>query len=150
MKDFKLLRLFSSFFHKFGCYRCINQIISAMYTFSFERLEVWKKSRLLTKKIYVNSQKFPDDEKFGLTGQLRRAIISVCSNIAEGSSRKSKKEQIHFYGIAFSSLMESLNQLIISNDLEYLSNDLLEEFRMDIHVISLMLNNLSNSLNKKS
>jgi four helix bundle protein len=121
-----------------------------MYTFSFERLEVWKKSRLLTKKIYINSQKFPDDEKFGLTGQLRRAIISVCSNIAEGSSRKSKKEQIHFYGIAFSSLMESLNQLIISNDLEYLSNDLLEEFRTDIHVISLMLNNLSNSLNKKS
>ncbi len=63
-----------------------------MYTFSFERLDVWKKSRLLTKEVYSLTKKFPDDEKFGITNQLRRAVISVCSNIAEGSSRKSKKD----------------------------------------------------------
>lgn len=113
-----------------------------MYDFGFERLEVWIKSRLLTKKIYQVTQEFPDYEKFGMVSQLRRAVISVCSNIAEGSSRKSKKDQAHFYNIAFSSLMETLNQLIISNDLDYLDSKVLAEYRNDIHTISLMLNNL--------
>jgi len=113
-----------------------------MYTFSFERLEVWIKSRLLTKKIYCLTQNFPDSEKFGLVSQVRRAVISVCSNLAEGSSRKSKKDQSHFYNIAFSSLMETLNQLIISNDLEFLDSQSLAEIRNEIHTISLMLNRL--------
>jgi four helix bundle protein len=117
-----------------------------MYTFSFERLEVWKKSRFLSKNIYKLTANFPDSEKFGLVNQLRRAIISVCSNIAEGSSRKSKKDQAHFYNMAFSSLMESLNQLIISNDLEYLDSQQLADVRTEIHIISLMLNKLCNSL----
>ena len=120
-----------------------------MYTFSFERLEVWNKSRLLTKKIYNKTQNFPDSEKFGMISQLRRAIISVCSNIAEGSSRKSKKDQSHFYNIAFSSLMEVLNQLIISNDLDFLEAQVLSEFRNDIHTISLMLNRLISYTNSK-
>ena len=120
-----------------------------MYTFSFERLEVWNKSRLLTKKIYMLTQDFPEYEKFGMTGQLRRAIISVCSNLAEGSSRKSKKDQAHFYNIAFSSLMETLNQIIISKDLEYLDDNILLELRNDIHTISLMINNLTNYTNRK-
>ena len=117
-----------------------------MYTFSFERLEVWNKSRLLTKKIYRLTQSFPENEKFGLTSQIRRAIISVCSNLAEGSSRKSKKDQSHFYNIAFSSLMEALNQLIISNDLGFLDSQSLEESREEIHFISRLLNGLCNSL----
>jgi four helix bundle protein len=117
-----------------------------MYTFSFERLEVWNKSRFLTKKIYQVTGEFSESEKFGIANQLRRAMISVCSNIAEGSSRKSKKDQIHFYNMAFSSLMESLNQLIISNDLVFINKESLLDIRNDIHVISLMLNNLCNSL----
>ena len=117
-----------------------------MYTFSFERLEVWKRSRLLTKNIYYQTREFPDSEKFGIVSQLRRAAISVCSNIAEGSSRKSKKDQSHFYNLAYSSLMESLNQLIISNDLEYLETNVLSELRSEIHTISIMLNGLCNSL----
>jgi four helix bundle protein len=116
-----------------------------MYTFSFERLEVWIKSRFLTKKIYNITRDFPDSERFGLISQLRRAVISVCSNLAEGSSRKSKKDQSHFYSIAFSSLMETLNQLIICNDLEYLDLSALEELRSEICTISLMLNSLTNS-----
>jgi len=116
-----------------------------MYTFSFERLEVWNKSRLLTKRIYLTTKSFPESEKFGIVSQLRRAVISICSNIAEGSSRKSKKDQAHFYNIAFSSLMETLNQLIISNDIEYIDDNNMTELRKDIHVISLMLNNLCNS-----
>jgi four helix bundle protein len=113
-----------------------------MYTFSFERLEVWNKSRLLTKNIYNLTSKFPDAEKFGIISQIRRAVISVCSNIAEGSSRKSKKDQSHFYNMAFSSLMETLNQLIISNDLDYLEVHNLSELRNEVHTISLMLNRL--------
>jgi four helix bundle protein len=113
-----------------------------MYTFSFEKLEVWIKSRLLSKKIYVITNDFPDSEKFGLVAQLRRAVISVCSNIAEGASRWSKKDQMHFYNIAFSSLMETLNQLILSSDLGYLKSNDLSDIRAEIHVISLMLNNL--------
>jgi len=119
-----------------------------MYTFSFERLEVWKKSRNLTKNVYQVTQIFPDSEKFGMVGQLRRAVISVSSNIAEGSSRRTKKDQAHFYTVAFSSLMESLNQIIISNDLGFLDDLKLAELRKEIHVISIMLNNLSSSIKK--
>jgi len=118
-----------------------------MYKFSFERLEVWNKSRLLTKKIYHVTNDYPDYEKFGLVSQLRRAVISICSNIAEGSSRRSKKDQAHFYNMAFSSLMETLNQIIISNDLDYLNTALLSEIRNDIHTISLMLNRLTDYTN---
>lgn len=118
-----------------------------MYTFSFERLEVWNKSRLLTKRIYNETKNFPDSERFGIVSQLRRAVISVCSNIAEGTSRKSKKDQLHFYNMAFSSLMETLNQLIISNDLDYLDSKSLEELRDEIHSVSRLLNGLCNSLN---
>jgi four helix bundle protein len=119
-----------------------------MYTFSFERLEVWNNSRLLTKRIYTDTKNYPESEKFGIVSQLRRAVISVCSNIAEGSSRKSKKDQLHFYNIAFSSLMETLNQLIIRNDLDYLNSNSLDESREEIHSISRMLNGLCNSLDK--
>ena len=119
-----------------------------MYIFGFERLEVWIKSRFLTKRIYQLTRNFPDSEKFGMIGQLRRAIISVCSNIAEGSSRRSKKDQAHFYNVAFSSLMETLNQLIISNDLDYLDSKTLLELRNDIHTISLMLNNMTKYANR--
>ena len=118
-----------------------------MYTFSFERLEVWNKSRLLTKRIYNETNNYPDSERYGMVSQLRRAVISVCSNLAEGSSRKSKKDQLHFYNMAFSSLMETLNQLIISNDLDYLDSKSLEELRDEIHSVSRLLNGLCNSLN---
>jgi len=84
-----------------------------------------------------------------MTSQLRRAIISVCSNLAEGSSRRTKKDQVHFYNIAFSSLMETLNQLIISNDLEYLDDQSLTELRKDIHPVSAMINSLCNSIGPK-
>ena len=116
-----------------------------MYTFSFERLEVWNKARLLTVKIYEITKTWPESENFGIIGQIRRAVISICSNIAEGSSRKTKKDQAHFYSIAFSSLMETLNQLIISNDLRYLEDSKFKELRNDISSISIMLNNLTKS-----
>ncbi|HOU02335.1 MAG TPA: four helix bundle protein [Bacteroidales bacterium] len=117
-----------------------------MYTFNFEKLEVWPKSRLLSKKTYLLTQEFPETERFGLIPQLRRAVISVCSNIAEGSSRWSKKEKVHFYNVAFSSLMETMNQLILANDLKYIDNNELSEMRSGIHIISMILINLTKSM----
>jgi len=69
--------------------------------YSFEKLDIWKKSRILVKDIYRITNTFPPEEKFGLTNQIRRAIISVSSNIAEGSTRQTEKEKARFYEIAF-------------------------------------------------
>lgn len=94
-----------------------------MYIFSFEKLEVWVESKDLTSYIYTITNKFPASEKFGLTSQIRRAAISICSNIAEGTSRITNKDKAHFLSISFSSTMEVLNQLILSYELKYVSED---------------------------
>jgi len=116
-----------------------------MKKFNFEKLDVWSKSRLFTSKIYDLTKSFPEDEKFGLVSQLRRSAISICSNIAEGSSRRSPKDQAHFYNMAYSSLMENFNQLIISYDLGYINKDDYEFFRKETNIISYMSNMLRKS-----
>jgi len=116
-----------------------------MYQFAFEKLKVWNESRALTKVLYLKTKEFPDSEKFGLSSQIQRAAVSVCSNIAEGSSRCSLKEQKMFYQIAYSSLMEIMNQVIISADLDYFNEHFLNETRQKILLISRMLNGLRNS-----
>ena len=113
--------------------------------YSFESLEVWQQSRKLVKAIYVVTNEFPAEEKFGLTSQLRRAGVSVSSNIAEGSTRWSRKDQARFYEIAFGSLMEILNQLILSCDLGFLKENKLEEIRTTIDAVGRMLNALYKS-----
>jgi four helix bundle protein len=92
-----------------------------MYTFAFEKLEVWVESKEFSKSIYEITSKFPDTEKFGLISQLRRASLSIASNIAEGSARKSFKDKAHFTTMAFGSAVEVLNQLIISFELHFVS-----------------------------
>ena len=116
-----------------------------MHTFSFEKLEVWQDSRGLALKIYTITRSFPEYEKFGLVPQMRRAAISISSNIAEGSSRSTAKDQAHFYQIAYASLTELLNQLIISNDLGLIDSADYEESRNVIEKISRKLNNLRKS-----
>jgi len=116
-----------------------------MYQFAFEKLDVWNEAKHLTKDLYVKTKLFPESEKFGLINQIRRAAVSVCSNIAEGSSRRHLKEQIVFYQIAYSSLMEVMNQVIISADLDFIDNEYQAEIRERILRISRMLNGLRNS-----
>jgi len=116
-----------------------------MHIYSFEKLEVWQLSRKLTVEVYSETKKFPKEEMYGISSQLRRAALSVSSNIAEGSSRFSEKDRAHFSVIAFSSLMEVLNQLIIATDLEYLSEVRLNEFRNKISEIGNKLNALRKS-----
>ncbi len=113
--------------------------------YSFENLEVWQKSRNLVISVYKITAGFPLDEKFGLSSQLRRAAISVSSNIAEGSTRLSKSDQARFYQIAFGSLMEVLNQLILASDLGFFETQMLCESRKEIESIGRMLNSLHQS-----
>ncbi|MBA2746449.1 MAG: four helix bundle protein [Flavisolibacter sp.] len=117
-----------------------------MFTYGFEKLSVWEDARDLTVLIYKVTSTFPKDEKFGLTNQIRRSAISIASNIAEGSGRKSVKDQVHFYHLAYSSNLELLNQLIISKDLLFISGDILIECRRFIEKISNKINNLRKSI----
>ena len=94
---------------------------------SYRDLDVWKQSRLLVKNVYQLSKLFPKEEQFGLTNQVRRAAISVPSNIAEGSGRNHSKDSIQFFFIARGSLYEIETQLIIAFDLEYISDSQLHE-----------------------
>ena len=80
----------------------------------FKELEIWKKSRVFCNEIYEVTAQFPDTEKFGLTNQLRRASVSIPSNIAEGASRKSNKDFSRFLEIALGSCYEIETQLLIS------------------------------------
>ena len=115
-----------------------------MFTYSFEKLEVWIESKKLTKDIYLITKNFPSEEKFGLTSQLRRASISVCSNIAEGSARKTNKDKAHFTIMAFSSAVEVLNQIIIAHELEFIDLSEYKNLRNQIESITNKLNALRN------
>jgi four helix bundle protein len=113
--------------------------------YAFEKLEVWQKSRLLVKIVYRVTQSFPTEERYGLTSQLRRASVSVSSNIAEGSTRWSKKDKARFYEIAYGSLIEVMNQLILSTDLGFLNDEELDVIKPQIAEISRMLDALYKS-----
>ena len=113
-----------------------------MYVFSFEKLAVWIEAKEFSKLIYEITTKFPDTEKFGLLSQLRRASLSITSNIAEGSARRSYKEKAHFTTLAFSSAVEVLNQLIISFELDYISEDDYLKLRETLESITNKLNAL--------
>jgi len=110
-----------------------------MLQLNHKKLKVWVKSIELVKAIYTLTIRFPKEELFGLTSQLRRASVSVPSNIAEGSSRKSKDERSRFYEIARSSLVEIDTQIIISLELGYLRNDDITELEQLTNEIFAML-----------
>jgi four helix bundle protein len=93
---------------------------------TFEDLIVWQKSRELSLYIYTITKNYPTEERYGLVSQMRRAAISVSSNIAEGFARQQVKDKEHFYVMASASLSELLSQLIVSCDLEYISQNELD------------------------
>ena len=119
-----------------------------MYKFYFEKLDVWLNSRELVKEIYQATSNFPDEEKFGITNQIRRASTSISANIAEGFSRKTDKEKARFITIAFSSTIEVINFLILSNDLEFIDEEIYKTLRKKTEGITNQLNALYNTLNK--
>ena len=117
--------------------------------FAFERLKVWQLSKEYVMTSYDLLKQFPDYEKFGLCNQIRRAVISIPSNIAEGSGRMSIKEQLHFISIAYGSLMEVYCQFSISKDLSYINNDEFNLIKTQTTSISNMLNALKTALENK-
>lgn len=119
------------------------------FKFSFEKLEVWQNSRTFVKSVYSIIMRLPNEEKFAICNQLRRASVSVSSNIAEGSSRFSPKDQIRFIEIAYGSLIETYCQLKLCVDLEYISENEMEECKSLIFQISRQLSSLKKSIQSK-
>jgi len=89
---------------------------------SFTDLIVWKKAHFFVLEVYKATKQFPSEEKYGLSDQLRRATVSITSNIVEGFSRRTLQDKVHFYRNSLGSLLEVQNQLLIARDLKYLDN----------------------------
>jgi four helix bundle protein len=113
--------------------------------YPFEKLRVWQAARVLAKETYLATSKFPQREVYGLTSQSNRAAVSVAANLAEGSSRRSRKDQAHFSEIAYGSLMELACLLILSNDVDILPSDSEQVLRDSIERLSSQLNALHRS-----
>lgn len=117
--------------------------------FSFEKLDAYLYARALVRSIYKMLRVFPKEEQYALCDQLRRAVISIPSNIAEGMGRMSPKEQIHFLEISYGSLMEVLCQTTLSFDLGYIDDATLKEKRSQIMDTSKLILALHYSIKKK-
>jgi len=115
------------------------------HEFSFEKLVAWQEAKELTMTIYQETKSFPSDKRFGLTQQIRRAVMSVCANIAEGSTRSTARDQAHFTTMAYGSLIELLNHLIIASELGYLEKKAFQALRHSIELLSVKLSNLKKS-----
>ena len=116
---------------------------------SYRDLEVWKKGRTLVKEVYQLTQCFPKEELYGLTSQLRRAVVSVPSNIADGHSRSGTKDFIQFISIAIGSLAETETQILLSQDLGYAKESEIIKTIDHIQELQRMLHALRTSLKAK-
>jgi four helix bundle protein len=112
------------------------------HAYPFEKLRVWQSGRALIRSVYAVTRTFPRAEMYGLTSQTNRAAVSVAANLAEGSSRTSRKDQAHFSQIAYGSLLEFACLLIVAVDLEFLPADQESILRAEIEAVSRQLNAL--------
>ena len=113
---------------------------------NFEDLDVWKNALQFAVSIYRSSENFPKAELFALTSQLRRAGSSISANIAEGFGRRTNKDKIHFYTIAYGSTLEVKNFLYLSSELGYIDRSRLDILLSESIVIQKQLNSLVRSL----
>ncbi len=111
-------------------------------SFRFEKFDIWHDARRFASKIYTLTRNFPKEERFGLTDQLRRAVISVALNIAEGSDRKSDLEFRRFLRIAMGSLEEVVTALYIALDQNYLSKQKFDNIYTEANVLAAKINKL--------
>jgi len=109
---------------------------------SFEDLPVWQDARKFTNKIYTLTDKFPKEELYGLTSQIRRATVSIMSNIAEGFDRRSDKELSNFLSMARGSSSEVQNDLYIALDLKYISEEEFKKMYAEAKEIAKQINGL--------
>lgn len=103
---------------------------------SFTQLKAWQKSHELVLGVYKSTDSFPSSESFGLTSQIKRAVVSITSNIAEGFSRRTRADKVNFYHMALGSCTEVQNQLIIARDLKYIKTEIfsvLADISVEVH-----------------
>jgi len=112
----------------------------------YKELKFWQFSRSFCKEIYVATANFPEEEKFGLISQLRRASVSIPSNIAEGAARKSNKDFSRFLTISLGSCYEVETQLILANDLGFLSENIHQELQNTLNSIIKMMSKFKSTL----
>ncbi|HEY8899183.1 MAG TPA: four helix bundle protein [Chthoniobacterales bacterium] len=118
-------------------------------TFRFEKLEVWQRAREFNRAAYDAVRHFPKSEEYALSAQLRRAAISVSSNIAEGSGRNSDADFAHFLEIAYGSLMEVVSQIYLAFDQSYMNESELNALLQKADVIAGQLSALARSLGRE-
>jgi four helix bundle protein len=118
--------------------------------FSFQQLDVWKVAIDFMDAVYETTERFPSHELYGLTSQLRRASVSISSNIAEGSGRGFGKEFQRFIGIAYGSLMECVSQLEVARRRKYMDDGRVADLSVLAERIARMLSRLHESLERKS
>jgi len=119
------------------------------YNYTYRKLNVYQLSKTLVKDIYGLTASFPDNEKYALSDQMRRAAVSVPSNIAEGTSKTSPKEQYHFLEISYGSLMELMCQTEIAFDLFYIDKEQFSQMEEEIGNIYKMLSSMQASLKSR-
>lgn len=107
---------------------------------NFKELKVWSKARELTKMVYLLTSKFPPEEKYGITAQIRRSVVSISSNIAEGCCRSTHKEVARFIDIALGSAFESESLLLLSIDLGFVNSYEVQSIINQIEETQKMLN----------
>ncbi|MCA6065869.1 four helix bundle protein [Chryseobacterium sp. RG1] len=113
---------------------------------NFEKLLFWQKSIVLAKSVYLACQKISNDEKFGLISQIKRSVVSIPSNIAEGSGRNSNKEFNHFLAIALGSAFELQTQLILVRELNLLPQEKVSILLNDLSEVQRMIYSFKNNL----
>ena len=114
--------------------------------FAYRKLDVYKNAKKYVGDVYRLLQNFPNEERFSMCSQLRRAAVSITSNIAEGMGRFSDKEKLHFIEIAFGSLYETMSQLELALDFDYITQNDFNNMENQVIVISKMLSGLRNSI----
>ena len=116
---------------------------------NFRELDVWKRAMLIAKQVYVLTEQFPTEEKFGITSQIQRAAVSIASNIAEGAGRGSEKDFVHFLNIALGSAFEVETQMLLSKDLGYIEEDDYKCIIESLHIIQPQLQVLIKNFEEK-
>lgn len=124
--------------------------MSSNEIFSYRRLVVYQHCRQYVKTIYTLLRKFPAEERYALCDQLRRASISITSNIAEGMARFSDKEKLHFIEVAYGSLYETMSQIEIALDLNYINKEDFTKIEEEVVNIAKMMSGLRKSIEQNS
>lgn len=125
------------------------ELVDSMGTIkTFRDLETWQRGHELVLMIYILTKEFPQRETYSLVDQMRRAVVSITSNVAEGFGRRTSNEKVRFYYIATGSLTEIQNQLLIARDLRYLSKSEYQSAFELTEVVYRLLNGLIRSLTK--